>query len=48
MPPENMLRYMHDNDHTEKNLMFNDQGQQRLSNGNSQEFFNSHRFASLT
>ncbi|XWS58660.1 hypothetical protein CRYUN_Cryun08bG0053700 [Craigia yunnanensis] len=44
MPPENMLRYMHDNDRTAENLMFNDQVQQRLSNSNSQEFlFNSHR-----
>ncbi|XVF06777.1 hypothetical protein REPUB_Repub06bG0080200 [Reevesia pubescens] len=44
MPPENMLRYMRDSDDTAKNLMFNDQGQQRLSNGNSQEFlFNSNR-----
>ncbi|XWS42809.1 hypothetical protein CRYUN_Cryun16bG0046300 [Craigia yunnanensis] len=44
MPPENMLRYMHDNDHTAENLMFNDQMQQQLSNGNSKEFlFNSHR-----
>ncbi|KAK6243662.1 hypothetical protein QUC31_010071 [Theobroma cacao] len=39
MPPDNMLRYMPDNDHTAKNLMFNDPGQQQLSNGNSQEFF---------
>ncbi|XP_052479991.1 uncharacterized protein LOC105804334 isoform X2 [Gossypium raimondii] len=38
MPPETMLRYMHDSDHTVKNLGFNDLGQQRLSNGNSQEF----------
>ncbi|XP_022718660.1 uncharacterized protein LOC111276943 isoform X2 [Durio zibethinus] len=44
LPPGNMLRYMHDNDHTAKNLIFNDQGQQRLSNGNSQGFlFNSDR-----
>ncbi|XVF42765.1 hypothetical protein PTKIN_Ptkin01aG0390700 [Pterospermum kingtungense] len=49
MPPESMLTYMHDNDHTAKNLMFNDQVQQQLSNGNSQEFmFSSHRFAQLT
>ncbi|TYJ11047.1 hypothetical protein E1A91_A11G248800v1 [Gossypium mustelinum] len=38
MPPETMMRYMHDSDHTVKNLGFNDLGQQRLSNGNSQEF----------
>ncbi|XVE90349.1 hypothetical protein DITRI_Ditri20bG0070200 [Diplodiscus trichospermus] len=38
MPPENMLGYMHGNDHTARNLMFNDQGQQQLSNGNSEEF----------
>ncbi|TYH45494.1 hypothetical protein ES332_D11G269000v1 [Gossypium tomentosum] len=38
MPPETMLRYMHDSDHTVKNLGFNDLGQQQLSNGNSQEF----------
>lgn len=45
MPPETMLRYMHDSDHTVKNLGFNDLGQQRLSNGNSQEFlFHSDRF----
>ncbi|XP_022748328.1 uncharacterized protein LOC111297966 isoform X2 [Durio zibethinus] len=44
MPPENMLRYMHDNDHTVKNLMFNDQAQQQLGNGNTQELlFKSHR-----
>ncbi|KAE8734602.1 Detected protein of unknown function [Hibiscus syriacus] len=44
MPPENMMRYMHDNDYTAKNLMFNDLGQQRLSNGTAQEFlFNSDR-----
>ncbi|KAK8593912.1 hypothetical protein V6N13_042537 [Hibiscus sabdariffa] len=44
MPPDNMLRYMHDTDHTAKNLMFNDLGQQRLSNGTAQEFlFNSDR-----
>ncbi|XVF56683.1 hypothetical protein PTKIN_Ptkin06aG0140200 [Pterospermum kingtungense] len=44
MQPENMLRYMHDNDHTAKHLMFPDQEQHRLSNGNSQEFlFSSHR-----
>ncbi|XVF42760.1 hypothetical protein PTKIN_Ptkin01aG0390200 [Pterospermum kingtungense] len=49
MPPESMLTYMHDNDHTAKNLMFNGQVQQQLSNGNSQEFmFSSHRFAQLT
>lgn len=38
MPPETMLRYMHDSDHTVKNLGFNDLGRQQLSNGNSQEF----------
>ncbi|XVF30616.1 hypothetical protein REPUB_Repub16aG0073800 [Reevesia pubescens] len=38
MLPENMLRSIHDNDLTTKNLMFNDQVQQQLSNGNSQEF----------
>ncbi|KAG8478769.1 hypothetical protein CXB51_028635 [Gossypium anomalum] len=38
MPPETMMRYMHDSDHTVKNLGFNDLVQQRLSNGNSQEF----------
>ncbi|PPR91231.1 hypothetical protein GOBAR_AA29455 [Gossypium barbadense] len=49
MPPETMMRYMHDSDHTVKNLGFNDLGQQRLSNGNSQEFlFHSDRFEPLT